>query len=480
MKESSDLLRSLNIRCISFAVLFAFLTSITAGLTGNLAHALSINEERELGEKLLSIIRTEFDLLDEPDLTQYITRIGNEVLKETGTSYFDYHFFVVKDKEINAFAAPSGLLFFNAGLIAAMSNENELASVMAHEAGHIVSRHYANRLKKSSKMSIATTALILAGIALGGGAVSEALITGAMATNATMSLKFSRADEEEADRLAYRWMRAQGRDPADMVNMLRTLRKINLYRSANIPPYLLTHPEPHARMEYVQDLLLYSDNVEYRTIDEFEFKRFQYRILSQSKDPYTLIPVFRKKSSAVDETQRIGVMEYYGLALALQAAADYEAAEKALQRVIDLYPDKTILKTDLGVIFFDAGRFSEALGLFNQSRAADRGCNYTTYYLARTLEQTGSLDQAIQFYDELLTLQPDYADLYYRLGKIWAAKGETGVGYYYLGMHHWYGGDAQSARWNLNRALKSLAADDPFHAKAQAMLAKIERLQSIR
>jgi hypothetical protein len=67
----SDLLRSLNNRRISFAVLLAFLTSITAGLTGNLAHALTISEERELGEKLLSIVRAEFDLLDEPDLTQY-------------------------------------------------------------------------------------------------------------------------------------------------------------------------------------------------------------------------------------------------------------------------------------------------------------------------------------------------------------------------------------------------------------------------
>jgi predicted Zn-dependent protease len=474
------LLRSLNNRRISFAVLLAFLTSITAGLTGNLAHALTISEERELGEKLLSIVRAEFDLLDEPDLTQYITRIGREVLKETGSSYFDYHFFVVKDKEINAFAAPSGLIFFNAGLIEAMSNENELVSVMAHEAGHIVSRHYANRLKKSTTTSIATAALILAGIAMGGGAVSEALITGAMATNATMGLKFSRADEEEADRLAYKWMRAQGRDPADMVDMLRTLRKINLYRSANIPPYLLTHPEPHTRMGYVQDLLLYTNNGAYRNIDEFEFQRFQYRILSQSKDPHVLIPNFKKNIAAADAEHRGAVMEYYGLAQALQAVADYDAAEKALQKVIDHYPDKTILNTDLGVIFFESGRYSEALRIFNQAWETDRNCNYTTYYLGRTLEQTGSLDRAIQLYDELLAVQPDYADLYYRLGKIWAAKGNEGVGYYYLGVYHWYGGDAPSAKLNLNRAQKDLAADDPFHAKARAMLAKIERLESIR
>lgn len=479
--ELSDLLHTIKNRCISFAVLLVFAVSITAGLRENVAHALTISEERELGEKLLSIVRTEFHLLDDPDITQYIARLGSELLKEIGSSYFDYHFFIIKDKEINAFAAPSGLIFFNAGLIEAMNDENELVSVMAHEAGHIVSRHYANRLKKSSKTSIATTALILAGIALGGGAVSQALVTGAMATNASMNLKFSRQDEEEADRLAFKWMKEEGRDPAAMVNMLRTLRRISLYQSANVPPYLLTHPEPQTRMGYVQDLLLYGNKEKYRTIDEFAFKRFKYRILSQTKDPQPLIASFKQNIAAAEKEQHSdSVMEYYGLSLALEAAADYEAAEKALRKVIAQYPDKAILKTDLGVIFFESGRYNEALGTFNQALAMDRESSYTKFYLARSLEETGNLDQATQLYDELLAVQPDYANLYYRLGKISAAKGEKGIGYYYLGVYHWYEGDAKSAVWNLNRALKDLPADDPFRDKCKSMLAKIDRLENIR
>ena len=474
------MLNSIKIKYISFAILFIFVTSITVGLREDVAHALTINEERELGEKLLSIVRAEFHLLDDPDITQYISRLGDELLKEIGSSYFDYHFFIVKDKEINAFAAPSGLIFFNAGLIEAMDDENELASVMAHEAGHIVSRHYANRLKKSGKTSIATAALILAGIAMGAGAVSEALITGAMATNASMNLKFSREDEEEADRLAYKWMKEEGRDPAAMVDMLRILRRINLYRSANLPPYLLTHPEPETRMGYVQDLLLYGNKKEYRTIDEFAFKRFKYRILTQTKDPQTLIATYRKNIAGLEKGQPDTGMEYYGLALALAATADYGAAEKALNKVIEQYPDKAILKTDLGVIFFESGRYDEALRIFNQALAMDHECTYTKYYLARTLEETGSLDQAIRFYDELLAVQPDYANLYYRLGKISAAKGEKGVGYYYLGVYYWYEGDTKSAKWNLNEALQDLSGDDPFNAKTKSMLAKIERLEKIK
>jgi cytochrome c-type biogenesis protein CcmH/NrfG len=112
--------------------------------------------------------------------------------------------------------------------------------------------------------------------------------------------------------------------------------------------------------------------------------------------------------------------------------------------------------------------------------AMDRDCSYTKFYIARTLEETGSLDQAIQFYNELLAVQPDYANLYYRLGKISAAKGEKGIGYYYLGMYQWYEGDAKTATWNLNMALKDLPANDPFVEKTKSMLAKIERLENIK
>ena len=76
------------------------------------AHGLSIGEERMLGEQLLYAVRSRFDLLDDPDITQYINEIGQELLAVAGPQYFDYHFFVIKDDQFNAFAAPSGLIFF--------------------------------------------------------------------------------------------------------------------------------------------------------------------------------------------------------------------------------------------------------------------------------------------------------------------------------------------------------------------------------
>ena len=99
--------------------------------------ALTIGEERKIGEQLLFSIRRELPVLDDPDISAYINALGHKVLENIGPQYFDYRFFVVKSDQFNAFAAPAGLVFFYSGLIETMRTENELLSVLAHEIGHV-------------------------------------------------------------------------------------------------------------------------------------------------------------------------------------------------------------------------------------------------------------------------------------------------------------------------------------------------------
>jgi len=196
----------------------------------------SVGDERKVGEQLLTLVRREFNLIDEPDIIQYINELGRSTLEVAGSQYFDYHFFVINNKELNAFAAPSGLIFFHSGLIQSFDSEGELVGVMAHEIGHVVSRHLAGRVSKSAMISAATMLGVLLGIALGAGALSEAIIAGSAAAGQSASLSFSRHDEEEADRLAFNWMQEQNRDPAAMVDMLHEIYTINRYRMGYVPP----------------------------------------------------------------------------------------------------------------------------------------------------------------------------------------------------------------------------------------------------
>ncbi len=241
------------------------------------SQAFSIGEERMIGEQLLYAIRSEFTVLDDPDISQYINSLGQSVLEVAGPQYFDYHFFVVKSDQFNAFAAPSGLIFFYTGLIRTMKTEDELVSVLAHEIGHVVSRHIAHRMSKQGKVTAATLLLGLASLAFGNAALAQGLLTGSLAANEAIKLSFSRQDEEQADRLSYGWMRALQRNPKSMEGMLKTMRRISRYRSNKLPAYLLTHPNPEDRLNYVQSLSDIDQSGEgyYKKTNNFDFLRFK-------------------------------------------------------------------------------------------------------------------------------------------------------------------------------------------------------------
>ena len=465
---------------ITLLLLFFFVVSLLPSPFGQgSASAFSVGEEKEVGEKLLSMVRTNFQVIDDPDISQYINEIGQRILTVAGPQYFDYHFFVINDNEFNAFAAPSGLIFIHSGLIEAMDSEGELISVMAHECGHVTSRHISDRLAKSTKTTIGTAALLIAGIALGGGgnALSQAVITGSMAANAAMNLKFSREDEEEADRLSFKWMQALGVDPAEMESMLEKMYRVSVYRSANIPPYLLTHPEPKQRMGYVQDLMMDTSRPKkiYTPADNFSFLRMKQRVLSLTRDPATIRAQLLRKSSQGKDQQ--SVMAQYGLALISLAGADYAKAESYLNNVIQAYPDRPILKTDKAILFRQSARPKEALALLTAAHAADRDCAYTTYILAQTLEQGGEHQKALQLFEDLLPVLPDYAKLYLTVGNLETRLGKKGLGHYYLGHYFWMTGDSKNAKYHLNETLKDTAVEQSIVAKTKILLADIERLE---
>ena len=223
-------------------------------------------------------------------ITQYLSGLGKDVLGVAGLQYFEYRFYIIKDKEFNAFAAPSGMVFFYSGLVGSMMNEDELVSVLAHEIGHVVKRHLAGRLEKGMFVNVASIALALGALALGGGAATQAIMTGSLAAGQSVNLHFSRKDEEEADLLAYGWMKELHRNPEGQKTMLDTMRRVSRYRSEKLPQYLLTHPNPEDRLNYVEALIK-MDEAEHRIVpekDEFGFLRFKYRIMAQSTDAFAL------------------------------------------------------------------------------------------------------------------------------------------------------------------------------------------------
>ncbi len=458
-----------------FLAIYIFtLYSIMPGL----AYAFSVGEEREVGEKLLYTIRSSFEVLDQPDIQQYIDKLGREVIEVAGVQFFDYHFFVIKNKDFNAFAAPSGLIFFHSGLIEKMSGENEFISVLSHEIGHIVKRHISSRIDKGKKLSIATMGLILASIAIGGGAASEALMAGSIAAGQSASLHFSRQDEEEADLLAYDWMKELGRHPDGQVKMLRTMRQIARYRSSKIPQYLLTHPNPEARLDYVQTLVE-KDREEMKAFSQgnsFEFLRFKFRIMSLTKDSmyyrgFLSSVISNPRSSDLEKT-----MAKYGLSQLNRSENNYDAALESLNEVIAKFNKENILQVDKGIIELESGKTSQAYATLSNAYNADRTDMYSAFSLAKTSYAMGKFDQAHDLFTTVMQKMPDFSQVYFELGRLSSKLNKNAATKYYLGKYYLAEGKVKIAQKNIQEAEKDKSLQPELKVDAKRTLELIERL----
>ncbi len=443
------------------------------------ASAFSIGDEREVGEKLLYTVRSSFKLIDDPDITQYINKLGQSVLDVAGIQYFDYHFFVIDNKEFNAFAAPSGLIFFHSGLIEMMNSEDELVAVLAHEIGHIVKRHLASRVEKGKYTTAASLGLALAALAFGG-AATPVLLTGALATGQSFNLHFSRQDEEEADLLSYGWLKKLHRDPEGEVKMLESMRRIARYRSEKPPQYLLTHPNPEERLDYIESLLD-SDRANLKKTtkptDNFEFFRFKYRILSKVKEPQDFKAFLASVISDSRSTKFMQMMAYYGLSQVALEENDNNKSKMFLEKVIAYFPDKNILMVDKGDIEFAAGQFEEAERTLRTALGVDGSDMFATFTLAKLLYRTGRINEAEKYFQTVRYELPEYPTVYFELGQIASDQKLTGNSSFYLGKYNLYEGELKQAQHNFKNALRSGTLPDKMKEESKELLKKIKKLE---
>jgi predicted Zn-dependent protease len=444
------------------------------------ALALTVGEERKIGDQLLFSVRKELPVLEDPDISQYINTLGKRVLETVGPQYFDYRFFVVKSEQFNAFAAPGGLVFFYSGLIETMNNEDQLLSVLAHEIGHVVSRHIAQRMDKGTVVSAASLLLAVAGLAIGVPGLSPGLMMGSMAAGQAINLQYSREDEEQADRLSFDWMKKMQRDPGAMDEMLRVMRRITRYRmGSETPQYLLTHPNPEARLGYVESLLeldRQQGKKTYVKTDNFDFIRFKYRVLMQAIDHDKLrIACANLLASATETEQR--TLAHFGMALLTAEDRNFDQALQHLATVREQYPRKDILEIDRAVILVQSGRVDEARPILEQAVKRDPNDMYGVFQLAKMELMRGNTPRAEQLLLRVAAAMPEYPQLYFDLGQIESSRGREGASIFYLGKYNLYQGKVKLAKQYLTRASKDTTVPEKMRTEARALVDKIKDLE---
>jgi predicted Zn-dependent protease len=211
---------------------------------------ISREQEIQLGQQAAQQARQQYPILPDSDpLTQYVRQIGQRLVPQVPEPRFPYQFYVVNQKDINAFALPGGPVFVNLGAIQASDNEAELVGVIAHEMSHVYMRHGASQ---ASKQMMAQLPLGVLGAILGNGTGAQlARLGGALFANGLL-LRYSRQAESEADGVGARIMYLAGYNPQAMAQFFQKLQREG---GARGPQFLSDHPDPGNRAAAVQQLV---------------------------------------------------------------------------------------------------------------------------------------------------------------------------------------------------------------------------------
>lgn len=202
---------------------------------------LSDSQEVELGKQInQQLANSQVKLNKNPQLNQYINQIGQRLVKTSTRPDIPYTFQVVEDDSINAFATMGGFVYLHTGLIENADNEAELASVVAHEIGHIASQHAVEQMRQQA---IAQGMLSAAGLDQ-----STAVQIG---VDLALNRPNSREDEFQADQLGLDNIRQAGYAPAGMVSFMEKL----LQQGGSVPSFLSTHPATSDRIDALQQAI---------------------------------------------------------------------------------------------------------------------------------------------------------------------------------------------------------------------------------
>jgi beta-barrel assembly-enhancing protease len=414
------------------------------------ASAITIQEEEELSREFLKVVREHFDVIDDPYINRYIESVGERILAQMPPQPFKYHFYVINEPTYNAFAAPAGHIFINSGLIEAMTDEAELAGIMAHEISHVVCRHISEKIERSTKISLATLAGIAAGVFLGAGgaaAAANAVSIGSMAAGQSLSLAYSREDERQADQLALSYLKDADYDAGGLLAMLKKIRDKSWFGPESIPTYLSTHPAVDERIAHVGSWIE-THSPALTTAGAEAFRKAHARMSALYGDPAAALQNFRSRVESADGDP----MAHYGYGLALARNGRRSAAVAHLQTALKKRAFDPQILADLGRIYFLDGDYEAARKTLNGAISIDPKTPDALFYLGRTRMATGDYPAAVEHFEKLLKIYPSYPRGLYFLGEAYGRIDVLDQAHYYLGLHYKEAGDPVTALFHLKRA----------------------------
>ena len=437
---------------------------------------LSLQDEREIGEALMKEIRGDKDYLADPEITDYLNRLGWRLVAAGDVPPFHFFFFPLRDRTLNAFAMPGGFVAVHTGLICAAQTESELAGVMGHEIGHVAQRHIARMIHEGGdSLAITLGSILLAVLAAkaGGSSGGDAAVAIAMGTQGALlqkQLKFSRDAEREADRTGFARLVNAGFDPKGMENFFSRLAKENRYYENDFTAFLSTHPLSTERLSDMQNRSRSLKSTQVPSSLDFFLVQARARVLQEtSYDGWLKVSrTFRNTLADARGPQRVAAL--YGLAVAASRmgrhaeALSYAKEARAAASATNLILEKGLAQFAFAAAGTQAEK-DQAVRLAQDTYAKHPDSAMAAQSAADLLWRNGDNAGVVRFMRRQTALTQNDADYYVFLARSYEALGQRSAAFAATGDMYALSGNARAAVYQFDLAQK--ANDGDFYLMSE-------------
>jgi predicted Zn-dependent protease len=212
---------------------------------------VTVAQEDELGDSYAAQIEAQLPILRDSVAEAWLSNLGTRLTSVADRDSRDWHFYLVDDSTVNAFAVPGGHVFVHRGLIERAGSFSELAGVLGHEVAHVTLRHGVDQMKSRTRTNVAVMVFCSIINICSSTAAQVALDVGGQALFA----RYSRDDEGQADSAAVGYLVAAGIDPRGIPTMFRRMAAERQADPTALDAWFGSHPLEESRVARTNELI---------------------------------------------------------------------------------------------------------------------------------------------------------------------------------------------------------------------------------
>lgn len=441
------------------------------------ANFLTEYQAEQLGKSFIRRSRYSIPYVYDPELVDYINRLGNRLLEVSDDAGKDYNFYLIDSHAINAFAVPGGHIAMHTAILTKSESESELASVIAHEISHVTQAHISRKLENSRFDSWLALGALLAAAAAGGAEAAQAAFGLSQASILDRQLTYSRAYETEADSLGIRLLSRAGFNPGGMPIFFKRLLDESRINKSHAPEFLRSHPLTINRIaESAERVRAYPKN---NNQDEDEFLLMRAKATAgYAKNKSQVRDIYQNKIKNGDNS----LPTRYGYGLALAENSEFANARKVLNALANDYPKNVSVRLVQADNELNAGNIEFGLKQLQSlyQEQIKLGNHLTDIYYANALVLTKRNEEAIPILRSAIASNSDEPYFHILLSRAYGETGDDLRSYQARGEYHYLQGNYEFAIKQFKRAFPNTKTEYERARLAARIEAVEDELEEIK